>query len=149
MASSFKKAGNEFQGEIVTLSVQTKGVRIVPETNRGADNAPSHRVFVGRAEISEFCGLRLAGDFRRRTRENGGNSARRPRHASLTDRNCEAFRRSGNRVGLPGLDGGAEGKRVGLLEGTATPGSTARVRGGARLEKRNSGPSPDGPRDDD
>jgi uncharacterized protein (DUF736 family) len=48
---SFKKVGNEFQGEIVTLSVQTKGVRIVPETNRGNDNAPSHRVFVGRAEI--------------------------------------------------------------------------------------------------
>ena len=48
---SFKKSGNEFQGEIVTLSVQAKGVRIVPETNRTSDNAPSHRVFVGRAEI--------------------------------------------------------------------------------------------------
>ena len=48
---SFKKSGNEYQGEIVTLSVQTKGVRIVPEANRVSDNAPSHRVFVGRAEI--------------------------------------------------------------------------------------------------
>jgi len=48
---SFKKVGNELQGEIVTLSVQTKGVRIVPESNRANDNAPSHRVFVGRAEI--------------------------------------------------------------------------------------------------
>ncbi len=48
---SFKKAGNEFQGEIVTLSVQSKGVRIVPESNRSNENAPSHRVFVGRAEI--------------------------------------------------------------------------------------------------
>src|SRR5713101_3779305 len=48
---SFKKSGNEFQGEIVTLSVQAKGVRIVPETNRMSDNAPSHRVYVGRAEI--------------------------------------------------------------------------------------------------
>ncbi len=49
---SFKKVGaNEFQGEIVTLSVQTKGVRIVPESNRSNDNAPSHRVYVGRAEI--------------------------------------------------------------------------------------------------
>jgi uncharacterized protein (DUF736 family) len=48
---SFKKVGNEFQGEIVTLSVQTKGVRIVPETSRSNDNAPSHRVYVGRAEI--------------------------------------------------------------------------------------------------
>ena len=49
---SFKKVGSsEFQGEIVTLSVQTKGVRIVPESNRSNDNAPSHRVYVGRAEI--------------------------------------------------------------------------------------------------
>jgi uncharacterized protein (DUF736 family) len=48
---SFKKSGNEFQGEIATLSVQAKGVRIVPETSRSNENAPSHRVFVGRAEI--------------------------------------------------------------------------------------------------
>ena len=48
---SFKKIGNEFQGEIVTLSLQTKNVRIVPETNRANDNAPSHRVFVSRIEI--------------------------------------------------------------------------------------------------
>ena len=48
---SFKKVGNELQGEIVTLSVQTKGVRIVPENNRASDNTPSHRIFVGRAEI--------------------------------------------------------------------------------------------------
>ena len=37
---SFKKSGNEFQGEIITLSVQAKGVRIVPETTRTSDNAP-------------------------------------------------------------------------------------------------------------
>jgi uncharacterized protein (DUF736 family) len=48
---SFKKVNAEFQGEIVTLSVQARGVRIVPESNRTNDNAPSHRVFVGRAEI--------------------------------------------------------------------------------------------------
>ena len=48
---SFKKSGQEFQGEIVTLSLQTKGVRIVPEANRSNDKAPSHRVFVGRVEI--------------------------------------------------------------------------------------------------
>jgi uncharacterized protein (DUF736 family) len=48
---SFKKVNSEYQGEIVTLSVQTKNVRIVPETNRSTDNAPSHRVYVGRAEI--------------------------------------------------------------------------------------------------
>jgi uncharacterized protein (DUF736 family) len=48
---SFRKVGSEYQGEIVTLSVQAKGVRIVPEPNRANDNAPSHRVYVGRAEI--------------------------------------------------------------------------------------------------
>src|SRR6266567_3919706 len=40
---SFKKSGQEFQGEIVTLSLQTKGVRIVPETDQTSDIAPSHR----------------------------------------------------------------------------------------------------------
>ncbi len=48
---SFKKVGNEFQGQIVTLSVQAKNVRIASEMNRANDNAPSHRVFVGKAEI--------------------------------------------------------------------------------------------------
>ncbi len=48
---SFKKVGSDFQGEIVTLSVQAKGVRIVAETSRSNENAPSHRVYVGRAEI--------------------------------------------------------------------------------------------------
>ncbi len=48
---TFKKSGNDYTGDIVTLSVQAKGVRIVPEANRTNDNAPSHRVFVGRAEI--------------------------------------------------------------------------------------------------
>jgi uncharacterized protein (DUF736 family) len=48
---TFKKSGNEFTGEIVTLSLQTKTVRIVPESRQVGENAPSHRVFVGRAEI--------------------------------------------------------------------------------------------------
>ena len=49
---TFKKtATNEFTGEIVTLSVQAKNVRIVPESNRTGDNSPSHRVYVGRVEI--------------------------------------------------------------------------------------------------
>jgi len=48
---SFKKVGEEYQGQIVTLSVQAKNVRIVPEPNRVNDNAPTHRVFVARAEI--------------------------------------------------------------------------------------------------
>jgi len=48
---SFKKSGNDLHGEIVTLSVQAKGVRIVPETNRATDNAPSHRIYIGRIEV--------------------------------------------------------------------------------------------------
>ncbi len=49
---TFKKTGsNEFTGEIVTLSLQTKNVRIVPEARATGENAPSHRLFVGRAEI--------------------------------------------------------------------------------------------------
>ena len=48
---TFKKTGNEFTGEIVTLSVQAKGVRIVPDLRATGENAPSHRVLVGRAEI--------------------------------------------------------------------------------------------------
>ena len=50
---SFKKVGNDFQGEIVTLSLQAKGVRIVAETNPSNDKAPSHRIFVGRADYAE------------------------------------------------------------------------------------------------
>ena len=50
---AFKKSGNEFTGEIVTLNVQAKNVRIVPETNQASENAPSHRVLVGRADYAE------------------------------------------------------------------------------------------------
>jgi len=48
---TFRKSGSEFTGEIVTLSVQARNVRIVPEARVTGENAPSHRVFVGRAEI--------------------------------------------------------------------------------------------------
>lgn len=49
---TFKQtASGEYTGEIVTLSVQAKNVRVVPEENRSNDNAPSHRVFAGKAEI--------------------------------------------------------------------------------------------------
>ena len=48
---SFKQVEGEFHGEIVTLSLQTKGVRMVPEPNRASDSAPTHRVYAGRAEI--------------------------------------------------------------------------------------------------
>ena len=48
---TFKKSGDEFTGEIVTLTVQAKKVRIVRADKRPSDSAPSHRVFVGQAEI--------------------------------------------------------------------------------------------------
>ncbi|MBT2246316.1 DUF736 domain-containing protein [Sphingobium sp. BHU LFT2] len=41
---TFTKTGNEFKGSIVTLSVQAKNVRIVPEEDSGNDKAPSHRL---------------------------------------------------------------------------------------------------------
>ena len=48
---TFTKTEQGYVGEIVTLSFQAKNVRMVPETNGTNENAPSHRVYVGRAEI--------------------------------------------------------------------------------------------------
>ena len=48
---SFKKVGEEFQGEIVTMAVQARNVRVVPDTSRSNDKAPTHRVYIGRVEI--------------------------------------------------------------------------------------------------
>lgn len=48
---TFTKTGDEFKGSITTLSVQAKNVRLVPETNSSAEKAPSHRLYVGDAEI--------------------------------------------------------------------------------------------------
>ena len=48
---TFKKAGNDYHGEIVTLTLQTNNVRIVSVPNQPNENAPSHRVYVGRAEV--------------------------------------------------------------------------------------------------
>jgi len=48
---SFKKVGGDFKGAIITLNLQAKDVRIVAEPNRASENAPSHRVYAGRAEI--------------------------------------------------------------------------------------------------
>jgi uncharacterized protein (DUF736 family) len=49
---TFKKIGdNEYQGEIFTLSLNVRGVRIVPVAAVGSDKAPSHRVHFGRPEI--------------------------------------------------------------------------------------------------
>lgn len=48
---SFKMNGGNFEGSIATLELQATGVRIVVEQDRQNDNAPTHRVLVGRAEI--------------------------------------------------------------------------------------------------
>ncbi len=48
---TFTRTEQGFVGEIVTLSFQARNVRIILETNSSNDNAPSHRVYVGRAEI--------------------------------------------------------------------------------------------------
>ena len=57
---TFKKSGAEFLGQIVTLNVQTKNVSITPEANRTSGNAPSHRIFVGRAEVGAAWSKRSA-----------------------------------------------------------------------------------------
>ena len=48
---TFKKTGNDYRGEIVTVLLQKKNVTIVAEEPSENENAPTHRVFVGRAEI--------------------------------------------------------------------------------------------------
>ena len=48
---TFKKTGASYTGDITTLSVQAKNVRIAAEEARSNDSAPTHRVFVGKAEI--------------------------------------------------------------------------------------------------
>ena len=47
---SFKKVSGEYRGQITTLSVQAKAVRIVEDGN-AAGNAPTHRVHVGDVEV--------------------------------------------------------------------------------------------------
>ena len=37
---TFKKVGEGFEGELVMLALQVKGVRIVAETNRSNEDAP-------------------------------------------------------------------------------------------------------------
>ena len=47
---SFKKVSGEYKGQIITLAVQAKSVRIAPVEKPG-QNGPSHRVFVGEVEV--------------------------------------------------------------------------------------------------
>lgn len=47
---SFKKVGEDFQGEIITLSVQAKSVCIAG-IKGASGNAPTHRVTIAGAEV--------------------------------------------------------------------------------------------------
>lgn len=68
----FTKTGDEFKGSIITLSVQAKNVRLVPETGSTSDKAPSHRILVGDAEIGAAW-------------KNRGNDDKRPTYSVKLD----------------------------------------------------------------
>ncbi len=48
---SFKKSGSEYVGEIATLNIQVKNVRIVPEATRTNDIAPTHIIYLGKSTV--------------------------------------------------------------------------------------------------
>jgi uncharacterized protein (DUF736 family) len=48
---TFTQTQNGFSGEITTLTIQAKKVAIVAETERTTENAPTHRIYLGKAEI--------------------------------------------------------------------------------------------------
>jgi uncharacterized protein (DUF736 family) len=50
---TFTKTEQGFTGELVTLSLKAKNVRLVEEAASGNENAPTHRVFVGRVDYAE------------------------------------------------------------------------------------------------
>ena len=47
----FKRSGKEFLGEVITLSVQAKEVRIAPAPSGSIPGRPTHCVYVGRVII--------------------------------------------------------------------------------------------------
>ncbi|KMO26635.1 hypothetical protein VQ02_34145 [Methylobacterium variabile] len=48
---TFTQTQNGFTGDIATLTIQAKKVAIVAETERSGETAPTHRIYLGRAEI--------------------------------------------------------------------------------------------------
>ena len=48
---SFKRSGSEYVGEIATLNIQVKNVRIVPEATRANDIAPTHLIYLGKSTV--------------------------------------------------------------------------------------------------
>ena len=51
---NFKMVSGELRGQIVTLALLAKSVRIVAEENISG-NAPTHRVLIGEVEIGAAC----------------------------------------------------------------------------------------------
>ncbi|MBN8804883.1 MAG: DUF736 domain-containing protein [Sphingopyxis terrae] len=58
---NFKKVSGELKGQIVTLALQAKAVRIVAD-DEARGNAPSHRVYVGEAEVGAAWSKRTQDD---------------------------------------------------------------------------------------
>jgi len=58
---SFKKVAGEYKGQIVTLGVQAKGVRIASD-EQATGNAPTHRVFIADAEVGAAWSKRTSED---------------------------------------------------------------------------------------
>ena len=50
---AFTRTGETFEGEVITLSVQSTNVRILPNPEAGEADAPSHIVCVGRAMVGQ------------------------------------------------------------------------------------------------
>jgi uncharacterized protein (DUF736 family) len=56
-----RAADGSFLGEIITLSVQAKNVRIVPDDAQPREGAPTHRVEVGKACLGAAWAIDVAG----------------------------------------------------------------------------------------
>ncbi len=48
---TFTQTQTGFSGDIATLTIQARKVTIVPETERSGETAPTHRIYLGKAEI--------------------------------------------------------------------------------------------------
>jgi uncharacterized protein (DUF736 family) len=88
---TFTKTEDGFVGEVVTLTFQAKDVRLVPEAN-GNENAPSHRAFVGRAEIGAAWSKRSSEGRGYLSVKLDDPSFNAPIYANLfNDEDCETF----------------------------------------------------------
>lgn len=58
---TFKKVSGELRGQIITLSVQAKSVRIAVDEH-ATGNVPSHRVYVGEVEVGAAWTKRTSDD---------------------------------------------------------------------------------------